>query len=421
LKSLTDILASINRPKPTPKTRWFILFCIALLALPFSLGAQQRKQLEDKRKQLIKEIKLTTKRLDETKKSKEATYVRYITLQRQIKTRRELIETLETEVSYTQESINQAQLVIQSLQEDIERLKGEYSELARVAYRQKVNKTNLAFLFSAKSFNEAFRRWRYIRQYNDYREKQARLIMETQEMLADKLSWLESQRQEKETLLEDAKAQAGLLNKELADKNQLLQTLKKDESRLATELKQKEKTHQQLNNAIEVIIREEMAKARRKGRKSDASTNSSSTDAPSVVVTDFAQQKGRLLWPVSNGVVTSFFGRQEHATIKGLQITNNGIDIQTDLNATVRSVHKGQVVGTQFIPGHQYMVIIKHGQFYTVYSNLEEIFVKRNAAVNANQKIGTVSKNSKTNTAEVHFEVWKEKTRMDPLTWIKKR
>jgi septal ring factor EnvC (AmiA/AmiB activator) len=405
-----------------PTGKWFFLFCIALLALPLSVGAQQRKQLEDKRKQLIQEIKLTTKRLDETKKSKEAAYSRYITLQRQIKTRQELIETLETEVSYTEESIKQAQLIIQSLQEDIERLKGEYSELARLAYRQKVNKTNLAFLFSAKSFNEAFRRWRYIRQYNDYREKQARLILETQEMLADKLSWLESQRQEKETLLEDAKAQAGLLSKELADKNQLLQTLKKDESRLATELKQKEKTHQQLNNAIEVIIREEMAKARRKGRKSDASTNSTSPDdAPSVLVTDFAQQKGQLSWPVSNGVVTSFFGRQEHATIKGLQITNNGIDIQTDLNASVRSVHKGQVVGTQFIPGHQYMVIIKHGQFYTVYSNLEEIFVKRNDAVNANQQIGTVSKNVKTNTAEVHFEVWKEKTRMDPLTWIKKR
>ena len=135
----------------------------------------------------------------------------------------------------------------------------------------------------------------------------------------------------------------------------------------------------------------------------------------------FLQNKGRLPWPVKDGVITSFFGKQAHPTIKTIEITNNGIDIQTDANAEIRAIHEGKVVGRQFIPGYEYMVILQHGNYYTVYSHLDEVFVDKGEPVKSKQVIGKVSTNAATGAAEVHFEIWKEKERLDPTDWVKKR
>jgi murein DD-endopeptidase MepM/ murein hydrolase activator NlpD len=132
----------------------------------------------------------------------------------------------------------------------------------------------------------------------------------------------------------------------------------------------------------------------------------------------FEQNRGRLPWPVANGVVTGYYGRQPHPTLQNVVVDNNGIDIRTDVNAEVRAVFQGEVVGTQFIPGYNYMLIIKHGNFYTVYSNLEDVKVKRGDQVILKQPLGRVSKDVQTNTSSLHFEVWLEKERMNPLHWL---
>ena len=396
-----------------------MLFC-SLVAPVFG---QQRKQLEEKRKQLIKEIELTSNLLSETKKSKESTFSRYVTLQKQIKKRQQLIETLQIEIQFAAEGIERAALVIDALKDDVERLSAEYAQLARVAFRQRINRTALLFIFSAADFNDAFRRWQYIRQYDRYRKKQARLIAETQLMLADKINWLETRKVDKEQLLLSEQQQAELLGKELAAKDQLLKTLKNDESRLSSELKDKQKAHRQLNDAIEKIIREEMEKTRRESRPTASADDAvhALPDAADPLSTEFESNKGKLYWPVTSGVVTGYFGKQEHPTLKGVEITNNGIDIQTDVNAEVKAVFAGEVVGMQYIPGYNYMVILRHGHFYTVYSNLEEVLVKRGQQVGARQGLGKVSIDRRTNTAEVHFEIWREKTRLNPLQWVRRK
>ncbi|MEO1712720.1 MAG: hypothetical protein AAFU60_05235 [Bacteroidota bacterium] len=290
---------------------------------------QERKKLEEKRKQLIKEIQVTSGLLKETKKSREAALHRLTALRRQIKKRQQLITTLEREVSMATSSIEQTQVVVESMDSDVRRLKDEYATILRATFRQRSSKQTLLFLFSSTSINNFFQRVRYIRQYNRYRQKQARLIVETQQILSSKLEWLEIRRAEKEKLLTSTLEQAQLLQQELIDKDVLLITLQQDESRLSKDLATKQASHEKLNRAIEKVIQDEIAKARKKSRSNKSlNKNKNTTTANASSGANFQQQKGKLEWPVTNGVVTSYFGKQEHPTLKGVTITNNGIDIQ---------------------------------------------------------------------------------------------
>ncbi len=410
LKSLAGIPKSISLKA---------LLLIVLALLPLAVFSQDRQILEDKRKKLIEEIQQTEQLLQETVKSRETALLRFNTLQEQIRKRRLLIQTLEAEVGLADGNLSQIQNVIQSLQSDIDKLFREYAQMARVAYRQKLSMGRLVFLLSAKNFNEAFRRWQYLRQYDQYRQKQAHLIQQTQASLTTQLGELEARKREKQLLLGKAQNQTGRLEIELEEKNKLVKTLKSDESRLASDLKQKRTAHEQLNSAIEKIIREEMAKARKAERKEETKAEVTAAREAS---SSFEQLKGKFLWPVTSGVITGHFGKQEHPTLNRVYITNNGIDIRTELDAPVFAIYQGEVAGVQFIPGYSsYMVIIRHGAYYTVYSNLEEVGVQRGQQVKTRDPIGKVRTDPKTNAAEVHFEVWKEKNRMNPTEWLKPR
>jgi septal ring factor EnvC (AmiA/AmiB activator) len=206
----------------------------------------------------------------------------------------------------------------------------------------------------------------------------------------------------------------------------MLKSLRSDEEKLKKDLNEKRTAHQKLNDAIEKVIQEEVLAERKKARSAEAlkkSPNNTPTKTPelNILTASFYENKGRLPWPVSNGIVTSYFGKQPHPTLRKIEITNNGIDIRTDHNAQVRAVFDGVVVGKQFIPGYEHMIIIQHGNYYTVYSNLKEVYVKKNDKVKIKQAIGQSSLNTKSNVSEVHFEVWREKERLNPLSWIAKK
>jgi septal ring factor EnvC (AmiA/AmiB activator) len=391
---------------------------LALLLMPGSLQAQEREKLEERRKQLLRDIELTSDLLAETQQNRAATMEHFLTLQKQIQKRQELIETLQSEITLAEQGIATAHDINDALQSDLDRLLEEYEMIARAALRQKINKSATLFVFSAPTMNEAFRRWQYIRQYDRYRKKQARLIIETRQMLEERLLWLEEEYIAKGALLESEENQAAILERELGSYNRLLGELQNDEERLTSDLREKQAAHQKLNAAIERIIREEMARSRRENRSSDALTDPETRPETDLVTGAFEQNRGRLPWPVANGVVTGYYGRQPHPTLQNVVVDNNGIDIRTDVNAEVRAVFQGEVVGTQFIPGYNYMLIIKHGNFYTVYSNLEDVKVKRGDQVILKQPLGRVSKDVQTNTSSLHFEVWLEKERMNPLHWL---
>lgn len=399
-----------------------LLVCL-IIAISVAFGQQSRKELEDRRKKLLREIEQTSRLLSETKQSKEAAISRYLALEKQIGHRQLLIETLQSEVQYLTENMERTADVVVALSDDVDRLREEYAQIARHAYRQQLTRSNWMFVFSAKSFNDAFRRWQYLRQYDRYRQKQAQLILETQQSLMEKIRSLDERKHEKELLLDSTRRQSELLGLELTSKNRLLEELKGSETRLVRELNAKRSAAEKLNAAIEKIIKEEMKRIQREERPATpggAAEKPRATPEVAALSKDFQKNRGKLPWPVAKGVVTGRFGRQSHPTIPNIEIVNNGVDISTDHNATVKAIFEGSVVGTQFVPGFDYMVILQHGQYYTVYSNLEEVHVKKGDKVKLDQTLGIVSTNRKTNTSEVHFEIWKEKERLNPQQWLNK-
>jgi len=353
-----------------------ILFLSIIFIAP-SLNGQVRKELEERRQRLIKEIKITSNLLSKTTENKAAALSRYVTLQ--IQKREQLIETLRQEISFTNRSINRATEVIEALTVDIENLKADYSSLMREAYRQKKNSSNFTFLFSSKNLNQIFKRWQYLKQYDQYRKRQALLILQTQKTLSNKKIQLEDARKSKERLLTSSTRQAEILSYDLGDKKRIFKTLRSDESRLKRELKAQRKNHERLNQAIESTIREEVTIRRKRERDNQPLNSKPSTlDDPlnlNQLTKSFQGKRGQLVMPVQNGVITKRFGKQPHPTLRKIEITNNGIDIRTDRGADVNAVFEGKVISKQFIPGYQNMLIIQHGEYYTVYSNLETVYV----------------------------------------------
>ena len=419
-----------------------LLFLLLLALLtPLSAGAQSKKDLEAKRKTLIKDIEVTGKLLQKTTQTKEATFDRFVALQNQIERRENLIATLNEEVQEAETGITRASDVINSLTRDVEAMQAEYGRMVRSAFRRKTLSNPLLFILSAESLNQAFLRWLFLRKYDRLRHDQARAIAATRDMLSRKMAALEDTRREKENLLASMQDQQSTLTSELEQKDKLLKNLAKDETRLRGDLEKKQAAHEALNRMIENVIQEEIQRKNAEARKplapAPAKPNASAPSANSPASSpasappaasasedqasyEFRRNYGKLPWPVENGFISRGYGRQKHPTLKNIEITNNGVDIRTEEGSAVRAVYEGQVAGVQFIPGHDYTVIIQHGDYYTVYSNLEETSLTKGQTVKSRQTIGKVSTNPITGASELHFELWYQKERQNPAGWIRK-
>ena len=426
-----------------------LLLAFALL-LPVGAFSQSKKELEDKRKKIIRDIQATERMIKKTAKNKEAAYDRYLALQSQIQSREALIGNLQAEIAAAEDGIVRNQMVIASLSNDVTKMRDEYGRTLRNAFRRKTLTNPILYILSAESLNQVFRRWLFLRKYDERRSEQAKAIRLTQEMLSKKSSGLEETRLEKENLLISVQGQKATLTGELSEKNSMLKDLGRDESRLKSDLEKKQATHEALNNAIEGVIQEEVRKrveeARSKPKaaapkvetpeKKPGASPPSTPSAPEKerptppeakaradednVTFNFRKSKGRLPWPVESGFISRGFGKQKHPTLKNIEITNNGVDIRTEEGANVRCVADGRVAGIQFVPGHDYTVIVQHGDYYTVYTNLASSNLTKGAELKARQNIGQVSTNNITGTSELHFELWQQKERLNPAVWIKK-
>ena len=442
----TDMLLRHNTPRKQGFSGRVIAVVLLVALLPFVAFSQSKKELEDKRKKLMRDIEVTGSLLKKTTKTKEATYDRFVALQSQIERREKLILNIEAEILATESAIERNSGVIESLNRDIAKMQAEYGRMVRSAYRRKMTSNPLLYILSAANLNQAFRRWLFLRKYDDFRKQQADAIDDTKEMLFKKVVSLEETRREKETLLMSLRGQKTILSTEMADKNNMLQSLAEDETRLRSDLKKKQVAHEALNQAIERVIQDEINKRVAESRRAKPAqpaqpqtqpgnnnrintpppaSAAKSTESAAEIAADntsiaFQQKRGQLPWPVEDGFVARSYGRQKHPTLKNIEITNNGIDIRTTEGAAVRSVYEGRVAGVQYIPGHDYTVILQHGNYYTVYSNLAETSVSKGDQVRARQSIGRVSNNAVTGASELHFEVWNQKERMNPGSWIRK-
>jgi septal ring factor EnvC (AmiA/AmiB activator) len=280
----------------------------------------------------------------------------------------------------------------------------------------------LIFIFSAEDFNQAYRRIKYFQQYSAYRRTQAELITATQDELSRKELELEEQRAEQQNLLGSEESEKTQLEKEKLDIDQTINDLGQQERQLKNDLRAKEKAVADLEKAISDIIAEEIRLAEERARAEAASTTTSSgfalTPEEKLLSEDFANNKGKLPWPIARGVVSSTFGEHQHPVLKRVKVNNNGIDILTSDGEYARAVFNGEVTRVIAVPNYNNVVIIRHGEYLSVYSNLDEVLVNKGDKVSTKQNIGKVYTNRTENKTELHFEIWQAKELKNPAHWL---
>ncbi len=388
--------------------------------------AQNKNELEEKKKELQKEISLTNKLLNETKKNKELTLDEVLKLKSKITLRVELISAIDQEIRFVNKQIIRNQEVILSLQKDLEKLKQEYAKMIYYAFKNKSTHNKIMFVFSSTSFNQAYKRLKYIQQYSEYRKKQGAAIVETQRELIAKIAELEKSKQEKSALLSLEQQEKQKLAVEQAEQETNVKKLQSKEQELRSDLNKKQEAERKLQKAIERIIEEEIRKAREaaaKANKGSSTTTESKTSFPMTpealkLSNSFASNKGSLPWPVTEGIITDRFGQHPHPVLSGIIINNNGIDISTTKGAIARAIFDGEVSSVAIIPGGGKVVMIRHGEYLSVYSYLSEVYVNKGDKISTKQHLGTLISEPDKAKTNVHLEIWKGMTKLNPEYWI---
>lgn len=393
---------------------WVLLF---ILMLTISSNCQTVESLEKKIASIQKDIKLAEKLLKETSKNKEATINQVTLLQTQINQRESLIKTYQSQVNALNKAIQKNKNGIASAKKDLALFQKEYANLLMIAYRNKGKTNNLMFVFSSEDFNQAMRRMRYIQELNDLVKEKIEEIKNTQEKINNQLNKNESNKKEIEKVLAKEKEERASLVNDRDKLNKDLASLKKKETQIQKEIKTKEEETKKLKKQIEKIIAEEIRKAKEREEQAKKN-NTKSVDYN--LSNNFAQNKGKLPYPVEQGIITGKYGLSPHPTQPKVTVNNNGVDISTTKGAKARSVFEGEVcfVTSQ---GSNNAILIRHGLYFTLYSNIEKVFVKVGDKVTTGQEIGRIHTNVSDGKTILHFEIWQEnKTTVNPSLWIKK-
>lgn len=425
------------------------------LGILFVLGTllvqgQSPSQLAKKRQALKEEIEKTTRLLRSTQRTKAAAVSDLRTLQVQISNREELLEVLRSETALLQESILRKQSMVEALGKDLERLKAYYHDLLRQLHRYSHTENTWLFVWSAPSLNQAYERWQYLKRLEDHRKQQVNYIKSTRSALQEQQEVLQQRLTERQFLLDLEQSERQSLGQALQQKGQVLRQLKTKESSLRQNLTQKEQAQEHLRTTIDDVVRSEMsldqaraarhpAKAEKKPKPSPSppkaqpapkAAPAAPTEAKPLAEKDkmaqheawgssFRAARGRMPNPIQDGVIVGKFGREQHPVFRTVETVNNGVDIRGSSGSPVRAVHAGEVVSVFNIPGMGKAVMLKHGPYFTTYSNLNTVQVRRGLQVKAQQALGDLRIDPETGAAILHFELWKGRTKYDPAYWLR--
>jgi septal ring factor EnvC (AmiA/AmiB activator) len=393
------------------------LLILYFVSVSLVYAQDDKTRLENDKKKIEEEIKYNSKLLDETKKSQETTLNQLVVIKKQISTRERLIMNINAEIKAVNEEIEKNNQTLKDLNDDLAKLKEEYAAMIYYAHKNRSSYDKLMFIFSSSDFNQAYKRLKYFQQYSAYRKTQVLLIEETQAEIKQKLTDLENLKLAKVDLLRSFETERSKLNAEKNQQSKTITDLNKKEKELLATIKEKEKAARKLQKEIEKIIAEEINAASKK----TGTTKSGSYDlTPGEVKlsADFTLNKGGLPWPLERGIVSGTFGEHPHPVLKNVITKNNGIDILTDKDAKARAIFEGEVTRVMSIPNYNYVIMIRHGEFLSVYSNLSEVFVQKGDKVTTKQDIGNIHTDSKDNKTELHFELWQGKTLLNPQLWL---
>jgi septal ring factor EnvC (AmiA/AmiB activator) len=402
-----------------------ILSCILLsyFLIPLALPAQTSKEkLQKTKRQLEEEIRYTNDLLEKTQRSKQTSLNKLNILNQQIRSREKLIETMNHELNEVQMDIHVENVQIDQISRDLQKLKTDYARMIYHAYRTMNSRSRLAFILAAKDFNQAYQRLKYYQQYTAYRRNQAERILRTQATLEGRKKSLEQIKSEKVALIDAQEREKQKLDREKKEKAKTIKELNSKEKQLLSTLRTKQQAAQRLQREIEKLIAAEIkASARKEATSADSRDGLALTPSERELSTSFASNQGKLPWPCERGFISGTFGEHAHPVLEYVKVKNNGIDIMTERGSSVRAVFNGKVSKVMSFPNFNKVVIIRHGEYLTVYSNLTDVTVKEGQEIKTRQTIGRVFTSTEDQKTELHFELWKGKTLQNPELWLASR
>lgn len=390
---------------------------ILLLLMSLSGNCQSVESLEKKIQSIQQDIKLAEKLLKETSKDKETSINQVNLLKTQISQRESLIKTYQAQIEAINKNIKSNKNEIAILEKDLEIYRKEYANLIVINYRNRGKANNLLFIFSSDDFNQAIKRMRYIKELNGLLKDKIEEIDSTQIKINIQLEKNEKNKKDKETILANEKKERAALLKERDKLNNDIAALKKKEKQIQKDISAKDKQTKELQKQIEKVIAEEIRKAKER-EETAKKNNTKSVDYN--LSANFEQNKGKLPYPVEQGIITGKYGTTQHPTQKKVTTNNKGVDITTTKGSKVRSVFDGEVSVVTTQGGHG-VILIRHGFYFTLYANLEKVYVKVGDKVSTGKEIGLVHTDANDGKTILHFEIWQEnRTTVNPALWIRK-
>ena len=433
---------------------WIVLLALSLSTVVYGQKSAAVRQLEQQRKEALADIEETNKLLQETAQTAKTSLNRLNLLSKQILSRKKVISLLNQELDEIEKDILNIQGQLRTLKRELGDKQTNYGKSMRGLYKRHSSQDKLLFILSAESFSQSMRRMRYLREYADWQKRQANDIVEKQAEISRKQAEMEKTRAEKRALLGTRQEESKKLESEEASQKEEVQLLNKRQKDLKADLQKKRRQAEALNRQIEKQIAEEIARAEaeakareraererrareqaaakgkpvpeskkepiREERVADTKGGYAMTKAEKQLSDNFANNRGRLPYPVAGRhTIVATFGEQQHQELKYVRTSNSGIDIQTSPGADARAVFNGEVTRVFVVPGYNNSVIVRHGNYLTVYSNLSQVYVKAGDRVSTRQAIGRIYSDPEDgNSTILHFQLWKEKTKLNPQPWL---
>jgi len=383
----------------------------------------RKKQLQIKKEKLQEEISYINTLISQNKKASNYSVSQVRNIELKISIREDLINNINSEIALIDNTISDKQSEIVKLEIELSELKKDYASLIEEAYKSKSSFNRMMFLLASNNFHQAIKRLKYMEQYTNYRKEQGEKIAEHTSMISETISKLEEEKKSKIALIDSKQEEKDKLESEKGQKQKVLNGLNRKNKQLLADIRAKQKQSDDLQKEIQAIIMEEIRLARIKANKNKKATAGSSkkfdlTAEAEALASNFKANKNKLPWPVERGLVVSKYGKHPHPTMKNITIINHGVDIATEKGSEARSVFDGEVSSIIVSKGGVKTIIIQHGNYYTVYSNLAKIYVKKGQKVSTKDKIGEVYTNIRNGDTVLKFQLWFDKNEQDPAGWV---
>ena len=395
-----------------------IIFILASFLVSFSSHAQTQKQLENKRKQLQKEIKEINSLLFKSKKEAETILSDLDDLTKRIDVRSQLIKTINQEAEVLAREIAKNERKITLQEKRLDALKKEYANMIVQSYKSKNKQSRLMFLLSSESFTQAYKRLQYIKQYATYRKQQGEEIKATNVHLRALTDSLQIKEDEKQLLIGLHLREKENISQEKESQEELVDKVKEKEQKYVTQIKRKQREERKIDKKIERLIKAAIAKSNKKNKNRKAS-GFKLTPEDLKLETTLVANKGKLPWPVKKGAVVRKYGKQKHPTLAGITIQSSGLHIATEKTARARAVFNGKVLSIQLLSGRKKLVLVQHGNYITSYQNLDNVLVKEGQNIQTKQEIGTIHTDAVTGKTVLIFSLFNGAFK-NPEPWIGK-